>query len=368
MTESRLSELIARKKAGEISPSESIELNNLLMEDASARNTLAKVEAIWNIPLDNAYTEDAYIADRWNALSNRLGTQKEEEQPVTRRSLVRRLARYSVAAASVAAIAIISIALWSISRPHETAKQNVISTKNGSRSKVQLPDGTHVWLNAGSQLTYNDSFGKEIREITLLGEAFFEVAKDAEHPFIIHTNTINIKVLGTSFNVRAYPDDKKTEATLINGLIEVSFNGRPSDRMYLKPNEKISVVNGEIQKTGPDDSCCLVASPHTVNRNTEEPMIAFSKVTQVSPKDSTVLETAWVSNKLIFRNKSFEDLGKEMERWYNISFDCKDSSLLQKHFTGSFYHESITEALDILRLSYPFHYVLDKNRNTIIIE
>lgn len=367
MIQSRLSDLIAKKKAGEISPSESIELNALLMSDDVARNTLARVDAVWNTPLENPSIQDAYVADRWSALSTRLGFEKEEEQPVRKSGMVRTLVRYVAAAACIAAMATVSVVLWRMYCPPETPKQNIISTKNGSRSKIQLPDGTHVWLNAGSQLTYNDSFGKDLREITLMGEAFFDVAKDAEHPFVIHANDINIKVLGTSFNVRAYPDDKRTEAALIQGLIEVSFNGRPSDRMYLKPNEKISVMNGEIQRMDLNEKATVV-STHPLSRSAEEPLISFSKIGQASPSDTTILETAWIRNKLIFRNKSFDELAKDMERWYNVSFEYKDSALMQKHFTGSFYHETVAEALDILRLSYPFHYTMDKNMNIVVIE
>ena len=85
---------------------------------------------------------------------------------------------------------------------------NEVSTQPGSKSKIQLPDGSTVWLNAGSKLTYTKDFGKEIREVTLIGEAFFDVTKMKEKPFIIHTSSINIKVLGTAFNVKAYPEDK----------------------------------------------------------------------------------------------------------------------------------------------------------------
>lgn len=367
MTQSRLAELIAKKKAGEISPSESIELNALLKADDMARHTLAEVDAMWHTPLTSTNTEEGYVDDRWNALSGRLfGVQ--QPVPVQRTGTIKRLLRYTAAAASLAAVVTGGIVYWKAAQKQREPKQNIVSTKNGSRSKIELPDGTQVWLNSGSQLTYNDAYGKELREIKLSGEAFFDVAKDAEHPFIIHANELDIKVLGTSFNVRAYPDDKRTEAALISGLIEVSFKGRPSDRLYLKPNEKISVMNGEILKTDLNEKAVIAASSTPSVRNTEEPLISYSKIAYKSPIDSTILETAWVKNKFIFRNKSFEELAKDMERWYNVSFDCKDSSLLQKHFTGSFYHETITEALDILKLSYPFQYKIDKNKSTITIE
>ncbi|WP_076375068.1 FecR family protein [Filimonas lacunae] len=367
MTQNRLSDLIAKKKSAELSPSELIELNVLLKEEEAARRALAKADAIWNQPVENAAASPVYVQDRWNALQAKIAAGAAVDAlPVARKSILKILLPYA-AAACLATIVAAGIVMWKLSRPHGMAKQNIISTKNGSRSKVQLPDGTVVWLNGGSQLAYSDSFGQELREVKLIGEAFFDVSKDAEHPFIIHANEINIKVLGTAFNVRAYPDDKRTEASLIHGLIEVSFNNRPSDRMLLKPNEKISVMNGEIQKFDMSDKA-IVETTHKPTRNAEEPLISFSKIGNVSPSDSTIPETAWIKNKLIFRNKSFEELAKDMERWYNVSFECSDSALLQKHFTGSFYHESISEALEILRLSYPFHYKIDKNKNIVVIQ
>jgi len=365
MEQSRLSDLIAKKKAGEISPSELVELNALLKADGSAGAALETIDAVWNTPMHNAYVRDEYVEEKWEALNARLFG--EQQAPAPKKSIVRKLVRYTAVAASLATVAIGGTALWKAYHTTEIPKQNIVSTRNGSRSKVELPDGTQVWLNAGSQLVYNDSYGKELREVKLIGEAFFDVAKDVKHPFLIHANEINIKVLGTAFNVRAYPDDKRTEAALLRGLIEVSFNGRPSDRLYLKPNEKISVINGEIQKLDLNEKT-IAETKHAAGKNAEEPLISFSKIAYASPTDSTVLETAWVKNKLVFRNKGFDELAKDMERWYNVYFDCKDSSLLQKHFTGSFYHENVAEALDILRLSYPFHYKMDKNRNTIVIE
>ena len=365
MTTNRLADLIAKKKAGEIAPQELVELNALLKSDEDARAAMNRADLLWNHTLQPATVSDSYVSDRWNALSNKLFTEKEE-QPI-RRMQPPVWKKYMVAAACVLLIGLAGVIFKYTTGFKTTHKQNIVSTKNGSRSKVDLPDGTKVWLNSGSQLVYNDSFGEELREVKLVGEAFFDVAKDAAHPFVIHANEINIKVLGTAFNVRAYPDDKRTEAALINGLIEVSFRARPSDRMLLKPNEKISVMNGQMQIVTQQDSCTSVTA-QSVSRNSEEPLISFSKIKALSPVDSTLPETAWIANKLIFRNRSFEELMREMQRWYNINLECKDSALLQKHFTGSFYHESVTEALDILRLSCPFHYTADKQHNTIVID
>ncbi|RXK85441.1 FecR family protein [Filimonas effusa] len=366
MIQSRLVELIARKKAGEISPPESVELNALLKDDEEAQLMLHKADLIWNALLEPGGTEVDYVDERWDKLSRRLqenSTKEIKMQPVSSR----RLLRYSIAASVAAAVLTGAVILFNAGRSGMKPKQNIVSTKNGSRTKIELPDGSAVWLNTGSKLIYSDAFGEDLREVHLSGEAFFDVAKDAAHPFIIHANEIDIKVLGTAFNVRAYPDDKRTEATLIRGLIEVSFKDRPADRLYLKPNEKISVMNGEIRSQVRDDlpGAAIASSP---GKSADEPVISFSRVTYQSPRDSTILETAWIKNRFVFRNKSFEELIKDMERWYNVCIECKNPELLLQHFTGSFYHESVAEALDILKLSYPFHYTIDKNQNSVVIQ
>src|SRR4030095_9403678 len=121
-----------------------------------------------------------------------------------------------------------------------------VATKNGNRTKIVLPDGSQVWLNAGSNLDYNNlNFNKDVREVSLNGEAYFDVAKNAGKPFIIHTKKMDIKVLGTTFNVRSYSDEKITEAALIKGSIEVTLKDRKDQKIILKPNEKIIIPNEE---------------------------------------------------------------------------------------------------------------------------
>ena len=220
-----------------------------------------------------------------------------------------------------------------------------------------MPDGTQVWLNVGSNIKYDENYGKENREITLTGEAFFDVVHNEKKPFIIHTPKMNVKVLGTVFNVKAYPNDEVTEAALIKGSIEVTFPNRPQEKLILKPSDKITIVNKEL----PDNK-----TRFEQNNDKEKPAIVVSRVGyQVA--DSAVDETAWVNNKLIFRRKTFEELAKDMERWFNVTVQVQDSAILQKTFTGIFSNESITDALYVLSLSYPFDYKFNKASNTVTI-
>ncbi len=227
-----------------------------------------------------------------------------------------------------------------------------ISTKNGSKTSIVLPDGTLVKLNAGSKLTYDKDYGNTIREVTLTGEAFFDVEKNAGKPFIIHTSKMDIKVLGTRFNVKSYPADKTTEATLIRGSIEVSIKDRPAQKLILRPNEKLIVTND-------DTSLAAFAKGRSTNQ-TSNPIVAISHL-NYAKKDSTIIETAWVQNKLIFRDEPFRELALQMERWYSVSIHFGDPSKEEIQFTGVFENESIQQALAALKLSGKFNYSMRDN-------
>jgi len=227
-----------------------------------------------------------------------------------------------------------------------------VITESGSRTHLQLPDGSSVWLNASSDLTYDKNFGKNLREVNLTGEAFFDVVKDAAHPFIIHTKVIDVKVLGTQFNVKAYPDDAYTEASLIRGSVEVTVKNRPNEKHYLKPNEKMSVANNtdeglkKITKAGP----LLLTEPLTYYH-----------------ADSTIIETSWVDNKLVFQeNETFKDVALKMERWFGgITINFADEEVGNQRIYGSFTNETIDQALDALHEAFKFNYKI--NGGNIII-
>jgi len=215
----------------------------------------------------------------------------------------------------------------------------------GDRSRIILTDGTVVWLNADSELQYPESFdGSRERKVSLSGEAFFEVAPDASKPFLISTARMNIRVLGTSFNVRSYPEDAKHETTLISGAIEVTLKDRPDAKIRLQPNEKLVIPN-----TLPD----TMAADH-------QPALVISQPTYFRDQDSAMIETAWVENRLIFQGERFEDLARQMERWYNVEIEFRNKELPGLRFTGMFRNEKLEVALKALQLTEPFNYkILD---------
>ena len=127
--------------------------------------------------------------------------------------------------------------LTQVSNP---SKGGEVAARPGVRTKVVLPDGTQVWLNSNSKLKYSPDFNLHSREVDLEGEAYFDVAKDMERPFIVHASTIDVRVLGTAFTIKSYPQDETIEATLLKGAIEISGRDNPgAPRIILKPDEKL---------------------------------------------------------------------------------------------------------------------------------
>ncbi|MBX3253142.1 MAG: FecR family protein [Chitinophagaceae bacterium] len=263
-----------------------------------------------------------------------------------------------------AAVAIgIFFFLNNTSAPENKAKQpaakNTVTTRKGSKSNIQLPDGTVVWLNADSKLTYDENFRDDLREAVLEGEAFFDVAKDEQKPFIIHTKTIDIKVLGTAFNVKAYETEPNTETSLIRGSVEITLHNSPEKKIILKPNEKLRVNNKSLEystglnevkaKSRPDDVDIVVGKIH------------FQK------KDSSALETLWIKNKLAFDAETLEEVMRKIERWYNVKVLMDvDESARATQYSAIFENESLAQVMEALKITGNFSYTI--NRDTITVK
>ena len=236
-----------------------------------------------------------------------------------------------------------------------------IVTKNGNRTKIVLPDGSQVWLNAGSNLDYNNSvFNKDLREVTLNGEAYFDVTKNADKPFIIHTKKMDVKVIGTAFNVRSYSYEKTAEASLIRGSIEVTLKDRKDQKIILKPNEKISIANNAIEAPveKPEKTSVIRNDVRSI------PQFVVNEL-KPSPKYDIIPEIAWTQNKLFFEDESLEDIALRLERWFNKKVTIANESLKNIRYTGNFENETMEEVLSYLKLSKTFNFRLG-NDNVVI--
>jgi len=236
-----------------------------------------------------------------------------------------------------------------------------VATKNGNRTKIILPDGSQVWLNAGSNLDYNNAdFNKQVREVSLTGEAYFDVTKNADKPFIIHTKKMDIKVIGTAFNVRSYNDEKIAEASLIRGSIEVTLKDRKDQKIILKPNEKISIANEE-----PTQIVSKNEQNVDVKKNSKPvPQILVAEL-KPNPVYNIIPEIAWTQNKLYFEDQSLEDIGPMIERWFGKEVVIEKEMLKKGRYTGNFENETMEEVLSYLKLSKPFNFRIEND--TVVI-
>lgn len=221
-------------------------------------------------------------------------------------------------------------------------------TRLGERKFFVLPDSTRIYLGAGSRLQLCEGFAVTNREVHLSGEALFDVPADHSRPFIVHSKGYDVNVLGTLFNVKAYPEEAYSETSLLRGKVEIALPGK-KHRLPLAPNQKMI-----ISKAG---------SVHLQHGDTAE-RISLQPLSY-SAKDSAVIETVWAMGRLEIVNESFGDIRRKLERWYNVKIDIKDKAVENYTFTATFTHENIGEILKILQHSYYFNYQIAGN--TIII-
>ncbi|MDR6943550.1 FecR family protein [Mucilaginibacter pocheonensis] len=354
MGDDRFIELVNKKLTDEISPEESKEFQHYLINDEIKRRDFEFLNIYWN-------SSDTNYVD--NALSfQKIKEKIKNQETAAATATLKKTSFYSWRAAA-AIILLAGCAYFFYSKLISPVSPALVATKNSwqnkntvkrEKSTIVLTDGTRIILNSQSSLRYPTAFTGKTREVYLSGEAFFDVYKDRAHPFIIHTEKMNIKVLGTAFNVKSYPNEPQSETTLIRGAIEVTLDDRPSDRIILKPSEKL-IVKNRLFKTVRENAGKL--NHAETNMGMQYVLTSFTPLHQ---GDSTVLETSWTQNKFIFRDESFTALAARMERWYGIDIKFKNDSLKQYRFSGVFEKETINQALDALRMTENFSYKIKK--------
>lgn len=213
---------------------------------------------------------------------------------------------------------------------HETvtAVTETIRTPYGARTSFSLPDGSYVWLNSGSEISYLNDFSHQ-REITMKGEIYLEVKKGSI-PFIVRTGYGNIRVMGTRFNVNAYsPDQFRT--TLVEGSVCLEGNG---GNVFLKPGFRASLD---------------------------------SKGYKVEKAD-TLYDTSWKDGKLVFNREPFELVAKKLERWFNVTIELKGEKIKKLWYTGTIEMESFTEVLELIKNTTPIIYSYDSRKRILTIQ
>lgn len=359
MSQSRFWYLLAKKLSGEALPEEIKELERLIAENPDWLYPTEHIQQLWTPQkATDPYESELAFEMHLNKLKDAgIGfpelEKKKEALPLRSESGFVKRRKALVFSFSILLVALAGGWFWfknqkKIAPPALVKNYSQISAPPKSKTKVLLPDSTIVWLNAGSKLSYNENFGSGNREASLSGEAFFDVKKSSI-PLIIHANKVQIKVLGTAFNVKAYPDEQTTETSLIHGKVEITLEKRPGEKFILNPNEKLIVANEtDIVET-------------TVRRKV--PIVVLKELTRTV--DSTIVETSWVNNKLVFQDESFLEIAKKMERWYDVTIQFLDEKIARERISGTFTTETVREALERLQMTTRFQFVVEGDKISI---
>ncbi|ACU64583.1 anti-FecI sigma factor, FecR [Chitinophaga pinensis DSM 2588] len=345
----RFFEIVIKDLAGDSTPEEGQELKHIMSEDAVAARQYELFRMYWaqnhHDHIDNRRLF-SNVQMRISELEKEAGTDDIAPlmTPVRGKG---RLVWLSGIAASVALLITASVFYYRSQHDPLTAK----FTSRGEKSTFMLDDGTRVTLNADSKLEYAADFPTKSREVYLTGEAFFDVHGDAQKPFIIHTDKMDIKVLGTAFNVKSYPNETSTEATLLRGAIEVTVADNPDEKIVLKPSQKVVVSDYDSTRKK------AVALKDVVP--------SLTTMTYFSQKDTMIMETSWLQNKLTFHDEDFATLARRMERWYNVKISFNADRKKQLRFTGILEGETVAEAFHALNLTEDFAYKIEDS--TIVI-
>jgi len=328
MTDQRFTELLGKQLAGEISADESMELKSLLANHAA----LNKEHQLLQHYLESETEEEENIDVVFNRIKSQIQVPAQNRLKVVKsKNFLWLKVAALVVVVSGASLLYNREALFSGDASHLALVK--VQTKAASVKTITLGDGSVVQLNSSSRFRYPEKFSGDNRNVYLSGEAFFEVKKDPQHPFIVHTEKMDVQVLGTAFNVKNYPNDDLAETTLIRGKVVVSLKDGDKAHFTLKPNDKFILSNGK------------------------------GAVSQTDSKGLT--ETAWINRELIFKNSRFDEVARLFERHYDVRIFFKDRNLRAVEFTAHFTKEDISEALNALKFIENFNYSI-KGKNVYI--
>lgn len=227
---------------------------------------------------------------------------------------------WSVAAVAIVLLGLITVtAYWQGSRQIQSNFSDiVVEAPLGSKTKLTLPDGSTVWLNAGSKMIYSQGFGVSDRRLAFQGEGYFEVEKNDEMPFLVQTHDVNVTVVGTKFNFRNYPEDEEAVVELLEGKVALENQLKEEAVRYLSPNEKM-----------------------VLHKATGEMDITSAKVKEA---------TLWTENILLFDEDLLPDIVRKLERSYHVQIEIDNEDLKQARFYGQFnqLEQNIYDVLDML--------------------
>lgn len=315
-----------------------------------------KLKAYWMLTGKQA-GEENYDSDlQWNKLKSQIDLKPKSINKGTRTKIL--------ISVGIAASWVLFFALGSLFNNHSNKSENIKSKTTeiiaplGAKSIIKLPDGTTVWLNAGSKITYNQDFDKSDRNVQLIGEAYFKVATNKAKPFVVKTSGILVRALGTRFNVKSYPEEKTITATLEEGKIDVQVlqNSKPNNKIVLAPNQKVVYYkknNDFVDQAGSNHTKTIT---HDTNVSH-----AAEKELEVAENINTELYTSWKDPRWIIEAMPLTTLAPMLERRYNMKIKLNKDNLKNYNFTGTIENETIEQILAAMKFTAPIDYEIQKD-------
>ncbi len=355
--------LIIDYLSGNISHPKQVRLKNWINENENNLELFNRYKAVWVLSGNLQSLSISKSKDNWDTLNKRIAQGKSS---VFRQKY---LYQKTWSLLRVAAVFIFLFALGA-SLTFIFLKDDVkipqiteIEVPMGARSHIKLPDGSQVWLNAGSTLRFNDKFNsKSERVVNLVGEAFFKVKTNHEKPFVVKANELNIMAFGTSFNVKAYPEEKEITTTLVEGIVQIKKKEflKKDYSLKMSPNQKVVYkVEGNFNKIDSDKNSESIGSNEVSNSN------AASNADNATPfmtdnNVNTELFTSWKDDRWIIKSKKLSDLIVLIERRYDVSININSPEINDYLFSGTIENETLEQVFQILRLTAPISYSIKK--------
>ena len=339
----RILELLAKRMGNEASEAELAELEELLRQDPHDRDIVSILQSIQSKKLKQpAHNEELVVNEAWGKMEQMLGEAPGEGVSTAapgrvRRMFGRRAVRWAAVWIGVIGVSAVGYMVASRGRHSDAHGAGTLAAiqeavASGRPKRITLPDGSLVWINAASKISYTED--QHTDNVYLEGEAYFNVRHNADRAFVVHAGNISVKALGTEFNVQAYPGEDHVEATLISGKVQVTMAEKPDQQIILAPNEKFTFSNKKVVKE----------------------MSYEVKPVKVVPSLQEVREVAWMQDQLAFKDEPFGDLARRMERRYDVHLVFEDEVLKKEPLSGVFKNEDIGKALRILQMTTPFQY------------
>jgi len=339
-----------------LSDEQAVELVRWIGEDSNNLVALMEAEKLWNASALLARKEPD-VAPAWNRVLDKIEMDDVRKLP-GRQVIIKLSVLMKVAAVFLGMVLIAGVLL--LRNPDGDVSDNYFKAEapRGSRSVITLPDGSMIWLNSGTTLRYNPDFGVRSREIQLEGEAYFSVAENRKIPFRVLTTELCITALGTSFNVKAYPEEVSVETTLETGEVKIEQitvdRTKVSEALILSPKQKAVFIrsSGLLSKDYSEDK----AQPG-INKTPVTP--ALKVAVKVDTMPDTRLATSWKDSRWMFRSEKLHRLVPILERRYDITIVFSDTVLRNYTFTGTIKEDNLEQVLMALTSAAPINYKID---------